>query len=421
MSIIEKWFERLLFFPVSLTYIAIKNPIIILGLYVALLPIDQLFVMENVGALTKYLGGFAALVMLGNRVFFNHGKVMRPTSAIWLWILFFIWLFISYFWAEDQSKIIASRALVRTLELFVLYFIISLCQFNSKDIIWLKRLTILGGIGASIYLFYLILLGISWGGDNIRFSIIGIQAKMADPNSWSVTLLIPIIFSLEWLINTKNRGKKFLAVISFTIILFSIFSSGSRGIALGTGTAILIFLWGKMRKILWKSVIGLIIFIAIIIIVLYSYIPTELIDRYTYTNIIRTHGAGRFTIWKLGAVAFVNSPIYGVGYNNFKEATNRYLSQVKEGYLMEGKSPHSLYIGIAVELGIIGLILLLITLWKHWKLLRTLECNGDRSFAAIEAIFIGMLVINFTLGLLDHKSFWFALSLIPMLINLQKQ
>lgn len=414
-----KWVGVLSLFPAFIVYSIFQKPVLFLGLYAALLPLDQLFVGKSIGALTKWVGGAAALALLGKVAFLNRGKVMRPLPAAWWWIIFFVWVFISSFWAIDPSNILASHIVMRTFELFALYFVISLYPFNSRDLVWLKTLMILGGIAASLYSFSLARHGITWGG-YVRLTIVGAEEQV-DPNYWATTLLIPFLFSLEWLMSTKSRCKRYLAVIASILILLSILSSGSRGVLLGIIAAIFVFLWEKRRQISWKSVTTSVIVMAIAVFSFYSLAPNALLDRYTFTEIVRTHGATRFMIWKAGVIAFMDSPLYGFGYGNFIEANSQYVSRIEGGYMAQGKGAHNIYLQLAVELGIIGAILFLIVLWKHWQLLRALKCSGNRLVATIKAIFVGMLVIGVTLELLDQKSFWLAFSLIPMLSNIQRQ
>ena len=46
-------------------------------------------------------------------------------------------------------------------------------------------------------------------------------------------------------------------------------------------------------------------------------------------------------------------------------------------------------------------ILFLTILWKHWKLIRTFGIFKDQLTLTIKAIFVGMLVIELTLGMLS--------------------
>src|SRR5262249_9156282 len=87
----------------------------------------------------------------------------------------------------------------------------------------------------------------------------------------------------------------------------------------------------------------------------------------TVTSRFRTihedRGSDRLDIWNAAIQVFKDHPVIGIGADNFKTGVGKVYGV--------DMMPHSIYIGTAVELGFIGLILLLswigVLLVKAWR------------------------------------------------------
>ncbi|MDD3190951.1 MAG: O-antigen ligase family protein [Candidatus Pacebacteria bacterium] len=71
-----------------------------------------------------------------------------------------------------------------------------------------------------------------------------------------------------------------------------------------------------------------------------------------------TSNKGRLQIWKESAVSVAENPLSGVGYGNFSVAIGENVSTTKLG-----SSAHNIYLDIAVEIGLLGLLFFLLILW----------------------------------------------------------
>jgi O-antigen ligase len=207
--------------------------------------------------------------------------------------------------------------------------------------------------------------------------------RRADPNHLVTSLILPLLFSLGWLTQPYKRHKIW-ALISIVVIAVAILLTGSRGGALGAAVAVLLFFWRIRHHISWYRMIIIFLIVVTLTFFVLTFIPIQqqLFERFSLEEILKSRGASRFFIWHTGFKAFLHRPLVGYGYNNFPYAYDLFKSAVP---------------------GIVN----------HM----TYRSNDG---IALEAAFIGILVSSFTLGTLYYKYFWFAFSLIILLINIKK-
>jgi putative inorganic carbon (HCO3(-)) transporter len=98
---------------------------------------------------------------------------------------------------------------------------------------------------------------------------------------------------------------------------------------------------------------------------------------------------GRITIWKTILPVILEHPVLGVGYGNLEAATRLNLGVYKAG--------HNLYLEVAGELGIPGLLLLLWIFFGGWRAAAKLARRGGRSAVlgrSYHGVVICLLVVN---------------------------
>jgi O-antigen ligase len=104
--------------------------------------------------------------------------------------------------------------------------------------------------------------------------------------------------------------------------------------------------------------------------------------------------ATRLESWALAVNAIVAHPLIGIGYGNFPNMTLGTLSFLTEEWASSGSSPHDVYLYFAAELGILGLLAMLLvlvpTVWTSLKL-RTDAWVGSAALALAFGICAAML------------------------------
>src|ERR1700736_4174162 len=149
----ENWLCRAAIFGLSLLFM---RPIeVTLGLYAFLIPFESITTMDDstgpTATLLKYVGLLALFVTLG--VGWLRERIMRPPKTALFWSLFVLWGGVSTLWAIDQEW--ALQRLPTALGLWLLYMAIVSVRLTAKEFSCITLLTILGGLGASMYSAYM--------------------------------------------------------------------------------------------------------------------------------------------------------------------------------------------------------------------------------------------------------------------------
>lgn len=409
----------IVFAPFGLLYFFASSPVIFpFGIYAALLPFDNVLGLGAVGTLTRYFGIASIVAFLANRLILARGQVLKPPSVVWGWVAFLFLAGLSSLWALSPQS--TFRGLFTIVGLFLVYLCVGVYPFKKREVEVLKGLIILGGFLASVCSLLLYAQGVTYG-ESIRVSLVFGEERMVDPNQLATSLVLPLIFSLEWMMGPNSFRRK-CAIVSTGVVLSAILLTGSRGGVLSAAIAMLIFLWRISKKLSQRSVIaaGLVITTIVAMLIMGS-LPQNLLERFNPDVVLGSEGAGRFSIWKIGAVAFSDKPLLGYGYNNFPYAYDLFYPQVPIRYDPGVHRPaHNIYLQTFVEMGVIGGFLLLVVFWQHWRLVRWLS-RRQPAYTAVEAILVGVLVAGLTLGNLYWKYFWLAFSLTLILANTERR
>jgi O-antigen ligase len=123
-------------------------------------------------------------------------------------------------------------------------------------------------------------------------------------------------------------------------------------------------------------------------------------------------GAGRTDIWAVGIGMLAASPLTGVGFGNFPVAFTPYaIAQVSaasgaSGALFAGRGPHNVLLGIAVETGVLGGLLLVVFFASA-----LLPPTRDRTITMVRVALISMFVQALFLDILLQKQLWLLLGI----------
>ena len=116
-------------------------------------------------------------------------------------------------------------------------------------------------------------------------------------------------------------------------------------------------------------------------------------ERFIFTGNIEAFSSGRLDIWTDGIKAWLKKPFLGYGFGNFSSAVIGIF-----------RSAHNIYLQILVELGIPGLIVLLLALFKSSNL-NLVSALGRGANAAL----FGIVALSFGLGTFNYDYFWMTL------------
>ncbi|MFN6946556.1 MAG: O-antigen ligase family protein [Cytophagaceae bacterium] len=393
----------ILLFPL-LVYIFFKIPFLFFfGLYASIIPLDSVLLITSGHSLTKYLAILIIIILFLKGI--SENKFMRPDRiVIWLILLSF-YSILTILWAINPQLSLGNVRNVVALPIF--YLIVSSYKVHLKDYEKLKWFIICGGFLTALMELYSYKTILQAKTDIDRVAImLGDQASSL--NTLAFSLLIPVAVVFGKILQAEKKRKLFLITI-LGFMLFSIILTGSRGGMLGVGVIFCVFFLYSKKKI------TLLVLIVAILILAIFFAPSFFFERWKIAY--ETGGDGRTYIWYVGLIALQKYFFIGAGLYNFPAAYNEFV-EYSPIYMGINRASHNIYIGLFVELGIVGVILMLTSFVKHYKAIdKDSKFNRyDIDSIVLKASFWALLTSSFFLDTFWDKPFW----LLWMLILIRK-
>lgn len=320
--------------------------------FVATLPLANALAFGTVGSSNKLIGlaaGGAWLVMG-----MSPGATMRrPAGFHRVSIALLLWAIVSLiFWSEETTGV------ETTIPLLIAMIVIVWDLFRTPHEIDIAvQAFVVGTYLAAVNLLY------NYGfGRDINFDTLGsrgiINAEVGvadrfaaagtDPNELGIMLVAGIAFATY--LQAKNAFDhavlKWINISFIPIGLLSVGLTGSRTSIVALVPA-LIYMLSKVATIDARKRFGAVVLITIGVLSFQQFLPELTLTRILSTADSISSGSfgDREFIWQEGIELFAENPVVGVGAFSFSENAP---SQ---------QSAHSVPIGIAAELGMVGLVL----------------------------------------------------------------
>jgi putative inorganic carbon (HCO3(-)) transporter len=394
-----------------MVYAAVVAPLVFpFGLYVLAVPFDNILNLTAFGTLTKLLaivsGAAIILYLVRTR------RALPPPTSLLTWGALYTWAAVTAFWAIDPKEVFT--ALVTSIELVILYGAVSILPAERGTIRWVSIATIGGAVIAGAYGAYLFHNGIDlyYATGRLRITT---ETGAIDPNHFAAALLLPFCLCLANMLYARKWGVFLLNFSAMSVLLIGVAISQSRGAILAIAAIIVYFFVRTRLKVRLSLLVG-----GIVAAMLAYGSQTSLWDR--FTQAFSTGGAGRTSIWRVGVIAFKSHWLLGAGYNNFPNAYDQaFLQTPNQMWAMATwhRASHNLLVGTAVELGIVGLALLLVAWFTQFRTLRNIP-RGDELYpmrVALEAAVIGTFIAALFLDVMIFKYVWLTFMLIALVRN----
>jgi hypothetical protein len=390
-------------------YLAVVAPIVFpFGLYVMLVPFGNLLDIPALGTLTKVLGVIAGVALL--TFLLRTHRAIKPPNALFIWAALVVWMGATAFWAIDQKSVFT--LLPTPLELLVLYAAISVFPSDRNALRAASVAAVLGGVAAAMYGAYLFHSGIDIAGHGNRLWILTDSSEI-DPNHFAAALILPIALCSAVALRTRRLFVTVGCLAALAAMLLGVAESGSRGAAVAiVGIAGWLYLRGERRLKLAlfavPAALGLIVLS----------VRTSIWTRFAQT--LSTGGSNRIPIWKVGVTALKSHWLLGAGYNNFTFAYDDAFMRTNQAQFPDWhRAPHDLLLGTSVELGIVGLVLVLAGWFMQFRMMRDVPSDDpDYAFRlALEAALIGAFIAALFLDVMITKYLWLTFMLILLLRN----
>ena len=394
----------------ALLYVMIVSPIAFpFSLYAVATPFDSILDLPAFGTATKLIGILTAAGFLFYII--RTKKYCDPPRNLVLWVLLFLWMLASMFWAYDTDS--SQKLLPTAFELLALYIVAAMVPVTIKQLRIACGATAAGGIFAAAYGYHLYRSGIAEFKDRLW---VHTDTSSWNPDHFANSLLLPIAICLICVLWSRNLLSRIAAGLGIGIMLITMVYTGARGAVVGLFALIVYLIW-KDRHRIQLAVVGGILGIAAVIAKGPAYLQR-------WQEAAQNGGSGRVSIWHVAWHAFQQNWLYGAGFGNFPFAYDRAFIGVFQTFFADWhRASHNIIIGYGVELGIIGLVLLLLAWWGQFRMLRGIGDDDERwpyrlglEGATLALFFSGMFA-----DIMSWKYLWLAFMLVAFTYNASPQ
>jgi O-antigen ligase len=376
-------------------------------LLVAALPYESVINFGPVASGMKVLAlltfiSFALALLTDQKLFERFARLWHQPLTLAV-LAFVLWVSASNLWATYQGE--ALRATIAFLGLLGSMVIIGSLETRYLILVWACFVL---SSALSVPAGYILPVP-----ENSAASVLSgrFGPGGATPNTYACDMAI-VFFVAYFGLLRRHRG---IAYFLAPVFLYGIVATGSRtGLIALVATPLLALLVPRLVARLGWRVLTLYIVGATFLAVMALAIPsvTDLaLERYTTLSQIQSEETwnGRWSSWQGALDVIASHPILGVGAGNFAEATIDYSEQVFEGAVEDGEPTsvaHNIYLGIASELGLVGLTLFLGVLFFLFRAAVPLAQRSDLGTGILVGLIVFMIA-GLTLPWGDHKMVYY--------------
>lgn len=385
--------------PIILLKLA-RIPIYLLAAYTASVPFDDLLNISAQATYSKLLGILTGLALVFSML--AMGRVVRPSRSLIAALLLAVYMGITIFWAVDPS--IAAIEYGRYLEPIFLFVVIALYPIAPRDLKTILIAAIGGALLAAAYGVYLF-----WHGHGMAATrvYLGTSAEHSiDPNEFAAMLLPAIAVTSLMFARARIGLAKFWWLLGLVLLLSGFAVSGSRGGTFGLAAmCIFLLLRSQYRwQLLSMGTAGVL-----------AVLSSPIGQRFLQTDVGTADG--RVDVWKVGIASLRDYWLGGAGVGNFNQAYMKYILAVPHQPTHWDRVAHSIFVGAAVELGLIGFIIFIAFWYLQFRELAHIpggSLGGDLSLA-LRAGVLGLFVAGASLSIMTSKYTWAAFALIALM------
>lgn len=411
--------------------------------------ISDLFTENGLPSINQPLVLALLLVVLANIIFTPERLIpLNKISRVeWALIAYTLVIIISYTYADNKDDALhVISNLVKNLIILFTVFVTLNSRKKIRTAIWVMTITL--GI--------LSLLGVIQSVLNLDFTFWGLSQKsifgqtlasgslryggpIAESNVWGQVLVVSLPYFIYRVLGARNNSfREFLMIIATLLVLLAILLTGSRG---GFIALLIIFpiIAIEIRVKIPTIIIGLMIGgLALIV------LPNTFSER--FLSLIQLEGdstesifsdeavQGRLEKMRVGFAMFKDKPLAGVGIGNYNQNYWVYAEDIgiesnatNIQSAAEEKDPHSLYIEILSETGLIGFgtfaIFLLSLLKGSFDILitskqRKTDIRWKNWVAPIFVSLIAYVITGFFLHGVSFRWFWVVAAIAMSAIHL---
>lgn len=389
-------------------FLVLRYPVeMTLGVFAFLIPFDNVLLVGQGGFNVDWaLGAAAGAVLLAYGIV--NGRLTVPSRAALWWGLFVLWGAATLLWALDPAQV--KEQLPTAIFLFLLYLVVTSFCITPREFMAVVLFSIAGGVFASGYAMREFTQGIGW----FSRAALVISNHQANPNDFADSLLLPFSLAVGGFLSARGLLVRGVMLAAATVIGICELLTMSRGSLIALVALLLVYLirFGVRRKVLVPIVL---------VSAFVTVAPSFFFER--MQQALNDRADGRWDIFLVGTQVVRHYGVLGVGLENFRVAYAKFagFAPVFRGF---DRDPHNIYLQVWAEMGIVGLILLLVAIGSHVRDLRLanreVRAAPNYLIVAIEAACWALLVHGLAANLLWRKQFWLVWMLAALAVQLQR-
>lgn len=397
--------------PLAIVISLVRPLAIPYAAYIALLPFDMFLSVSRAGTLTKILGLASGLLLL----FFclRTRRLVPPKFPLYALTALVAWNATTLLWTVEPAT--AVEPLQTLLGLVLLYGALSVVPIARSDFTIILTAVVVGYLVAACYgiaTFHGVFSSAMFNASSPDRLILAMGNHYIDPNEFADSMIFPLTVALMLGLRSGYLTLKLLFAAAAGAMLMAIVLSGSREAILTFVAIIAYYAWRSRYRL---QVLVFTMLMALIAAPFFGSLSNR------FQTALTTGGAGRTSIWSVGFEAAKHYGIFGSGIGSFPLVYNRFYLSVPQTYLYGWSAPaHNVLLRHLVELGVIGLALLVLFIAAHFVILRTIQRDHPLYDFRImmEVSLIGICISSLFIDAFHGKWTWLVFATTVQLVNL---
>lgn len=189
-----------------------------------------------------------------------------------------------------------------------------------------------------------------------------IGGPLGSPNYYAMILVPLVPLAFDRLLHERRPALRLAAALTLVVVLLSILFTFSRGGFIALTVVLVLCLWRPARELRRPGLLPALLLAGLVLLPLalpayrqrLAAIPAAL-GQSESAAIDEPSIRGRLSEWTAGLQMFRDHPLAGAGLANYPAHYLEYSSQLGLDSRREQRSPHSLYLEVAAETGLLGL------------------------------------------------------------------
>jgi O-antigen ligase len=392
----------------------LRDPLRIgLPAFAASIPFGQMLAIGNSAflSLSSIFGLLLAVGLLLERL--RVRQAMAPLSpTVGIWLLFVGVVGSTTIWSISQVQTRIGFIIIASL--VAIFALVSMSDVDAKALRRTENGLLLGGVLVVVVALYQYFVQGGFPGETVS---LGPQPDgrfgngLLGPDNQAVAFMLPLVIALTRVVSEREHRQRVLHGVIAAMLVAGVLATGSRGGLLAAGVAVIVLASslpvGRTKLVAY----GLIALTAAAVVFFTN--PGGIAARTGTT----TSSSGRTDIWRVAAAACPQYCPYGSGWETFPDVYQETQASVPDARVLVGAGTyqaHDVWILIAIELGLPGLLLFAAAMF-----FTTLDAShlSPRLRGPPLAGFMATLFAAFFLSNAEYKFFWMALIYVALSRN----